>query len=804
MTAPALLDDAPAEPAAPEQAPAVTPDGPLLTLPEPKAAKMADKLWSALDDAMAVRTPRWERNRLARKGVRGVRIVGTESARDDSDGVWVPPGAADLPPVPNNVDQLVRRIVDTLTADEPKVEAVAPSSDDADKAASETATRILENDDSGETGNLRAVVQRALNRAGTYCSAFAFQYVDPYGIREPLQLLAHPDAVDPENPLVGPDGQPPADGQYVERFVVTRNGQRTLAPTPAGAEMVWKPVIREELRLPHCVRMLPPTAESVQEAEAVFVGRVTTLGALKAAYPKTVGAMDSAAQRKLCAWRPGVGRRYWVPLHLADAMEAAAKAMEHVGEGQPPAPSDETPVFVRALYWKAGRAYARGLSLLLGASDQLLDRGVWSAEVGEGDAARDEAFDLPVAQLKFFDDPMDADPYGISPVEWLAPMDEAVATQILAWMEYLYRFNHPNVYLGLNSPIQPGQLAIRDGTPIRYDAATGKPEYEQIPPFPGEAPALIERFEGWMRTLSGLENAARGVADPSVKSGIHAERIIEQALVALTQVVSNVTDFLRRRARVRLQLTAANFSAPRLLRLGGAGGLAQVRAFQGADLRGVRDVRLKKNSMTMMTRSAKVAMLRDELEIGIKAGDPAAYLRYRAGVSSLVDAIATEDDDPHAQRVERQLLQWQSGPTGGTAPEAIWTTLPVDVDPTVAPMRAYRLGRAIASDRFQKFDAAWNGPLVAAYEQARQAAGLKNAQEQAQAQAESQQAQASAAQQAEQAKQQADAQRAQQTHAQDLETLQVKAQLDTQGKLAVAELQAATRASVPSAFPLDQ
>lgn len=789
--------------AAPAPAPTIPGTGPLATLDDAKAAKMTAGLWNALDDAMAVRTPRWERNRLSRKGHRGVRIVGTASARDDTDGVWLPPGASDAPPVPNNVDQLVRRIVDTVTADEPKLEAVPPSSDDLDKAASEQATRILEHEDAGETGNLRAVVQRMLNRAGTYCSAFSFQYVDPYGIREPLQLLAHPDAVDAENPLVGSDGQPPADGQYVQRYVVTsETGQRTLSATPKGAELVWKPVVREELRLPHCVRMLPATAESIQDAEAVFVGRVTTIGALKGAYPKTVGAWDAAKLRKLGAWRPAIGKRYWAPLHLAEAMEQVAKALEAKQpdeQGTLP-PSDTTPVFVRCLYWRSCREYPAGLTLMLGHDDQLIAREPWSATVGEGDDAREEAYDLPVAQLKFFDDPQDADPYGLSPVEWLAPMDEAVATQIIAWMEYLYRFNHPNVFLGLNSPIQPGQLALRDGTPIRYDAATGKPEYESIPPFPSEAPALIQKFEGWMHTLAGLENAARGLADPSVKSGVHADRIIEQALVALTQVVSNVTDFLRRRARVRLQLIASNYTAPRLLRLNGNGGLPQVRAFQGADLRSVRDVRLRKNSMTMLTRSAKVSMLRDELEIGLKAGDPASYLRYRAGVSSLVDAIATEDDDPHTQRVERQLVQWQAGPESQTPVAAIWAALPVDDDPTVAPMRAYLLGRAIASDRFTKFPPDWNQPLVAAYQQARQAAGLKNAAEQQQDQQAAAQAQQQGAQQAEQAKLAATQQQDAQKHQQGLETLQVKAQLDTQAKLAVTEAQAATRAAFPAAM----
>lgn len=231
----------------------------------------------------------------------------------------------------------------------------------------------------------------------------------------------------------------------------------------------------------------------------------------------------------------------------------------------------------------------------------------------------------------------------------------------------------------LGSVIQPGQLNIRDGTPIRYNAAAGKLEYESIPTFPSESTALIDKYEAWMRTLSGLENAARGVADPSVKSGIHAERIIEQALVALTQVVSNVQDFLLRRGRIRLQLIATHYTAPRLLRINGDGGPPQVRAFQGADLRTIRDVRLQRNSMTMLTRSAKVSMLRDELTLGMQANDPSAYLRYRTQAASLTDAIATQDDDPHMQRVQRQVTEWRRGPKEGPTrirfgPYYRWTT----------------------------------------------------------------------------------------------------------------------------------
>jgi hypothetical protein len=45
----------------------------LLTLPEADAAKRASGLWTALDDPFAHYVPVFEKNRLSRKGVRGVR-----------------------------------------------------------------------------------------------------------------------------------------------------------------------------------------------------------------------------------------------------------------------------------------------------------------------------------------------------------------------------------------------------------------------------------------------------------------------------------------------------------------------------------------------------------------------------------------------------------------------------------------------------------------------------------------------------------------------------------------------------------
>jgi hypothetical protein len=129
-------------------------------------------------------------------------------------------------------------------------------------------------------------------------------------------------------------------------------------------------------------------------------------------------------------------------------------------------------------------------------------------------------------------------------------------------------------------------------------------------------------------------------------------------------------------------------------------------------------------------------------------------------------------DDPHRMRVRRQIATWEDGPPQGWQPlppqvqvnpqtgqqqlvppnplqdpvlGGIFMVLPCDQVQHVAQVREYELGRALAGTKFSRQPPPWQAGIVAAYEGARQAAGMFTVAEMQRAQA--QQAQAAQQQQ---------------------------------------------------------
>jgi hypothetical protein len=58
----------------------------------------------------------------------------------------------------------------------------------------------------------------------------------------------------------------------------------------------------------------------------------------------------------------------------------------------------------------------------------------------------------------------------------------------------------------------------------------------------------------------------------------------------------------------------------------------------------------------------------------------------------------------------------------------IFAPVPADTEPQNAALRVYELGRAMASTKFHRWDAQWQQGIVLAYQQARQAAQVMDAQ----------------------------------------------------------------------------
>ena len=161
----------------------------------------------------------------------------------------------------------------------------------------------------------------------------------------------------------------------------------------------------------------------------------------------------------------------------------------------------------------------------------------------------------------------------------------------------------------------------------------------------------------------------------------------------------------------------------------------------------------------MMPLSAKQELARQELDLGMKAQDPLAYLRYQQVMSGRLDPVLGLQQDKTVQRVRAQIEAWSEGPPDEVlgnpeaefqAATAIFQPLPVDDDPMRAQVRYRELSSAMETEAFRKFagNQVWQQAFAQAWLLAKQAAGVMTIPEQQQMQA--QQAQMQAQQQASQ------------------------------------------------------
>lgn len=703
----------------------------------------------------------WERNAGWRKGYRNLRIVAQGGGRPY---VRYGFGTKGAPPAPNKTNSLILKLIATLLVDPPKGEAEPATDSDEDRDAAEFASRVL----ASEQQALRAAMARALNVGGHCASGYVHEWVDPTGGGwEPLQIEAHPGAPTVDAATIDPTTGEPTD-DLVPRYA---REDGTLADEAVGAAPRWLPAVQRDILSGEHVVLLPETATGIDDAHGAIVLRYVTLGQLKATFPK-VAEMGEEQLQALVGWRlPSVDPERILPTWV----EVPAGGVK-TPDGKL---DDASLVLAPIVYMKSHASYPKGAMVVVGGGQFVLHRQPWCEEVGPPDARREECLDIPLAQFRWFEDDVDGNPHGLAPAEKLGPSDEVRHTALAAAVEHLYNFNHRLTLLPMGTTLQPGELARarRTGDPVFVNLQAGKPEFEPTPQFPTEALELHQFLGAEMDSESHLEAPAQGTLTSGVKSGRHADRLVEQSLNSLSGLRTNAGDGFTRLCRIELQLRRAYFTQPQLLKYTGDDGTYKLREWTGADLRSTKDVRIARGTFTMLSQTAKREMARQELEIGLAAQDPMAYPQYKRAVSSNLDPIMALDEDRHLQRIRRQIDVWMQGPgeealamaqqaamvppqpvavdpmTGQPVPPPdpltvaaaqVFAPLLVDDEPLVAWTRHQELARAMASTKYEQMPPGWRAGFDAEYNRARMAAGVQTVAEQQAAAAAQQQAEAEA------------------------------------------------------------
>lgn len=282
----------------------------LLDMEKADAAKQMLKDWDDSWKPMKQRIEEWKVNRARTQGYIGVYLV----KKQDHAQAYIPTGAKRSVAGMNKAARLTRRTRAVLFADPPKAEAMPSTDDDHDRDAAEMSTRVL--DDLCSEGNLAYTLHAGdcFDLGGIYGSGFLRFWVDETaGGWRPKEVQASPTAVDANDPNpIDPETGHSKPVSLISRFV-TEDGQFT--EDAAQAAKVWLPRLRDEVLTGKQVRFLPHDVRDLWECDGVMIGTAVTLEELERIIPEIKDWADDR-RGKL------VGAR---PQHFKDILEPHQK-----------------------------------------------------------------------------------------------------------------------------------------------------------------------------------------------------------------------------------------------------------------------------------------------------------------------------------------------------------------------------------------------------------------------------------------------------------------------------------------------
>jgi len=563
--------------------------------------------------------------------------------------------------VPNQAWDLVNKATEALLVDPPQPDPSPRNDSEEAHAASDMAEKFL-TEDGGEQGTDDvALLYNAVDKSLTCSSSYVEYWTDPVGGGYvPLQILAHPQAVDPSNPLVGPDGNPTTDN--VLRYITApEGGQFTDDPMQAAPQ--WQPKLRANVWGREHWRVFPESVP-VQLADKLIGLLYCTLAEAKRRWPE-VAAMGQDELDSLLSWQPP---RFLV---LLPPFQRSRWAVTNGNNAQRSGAGDERIIFFYRVLQRANPDYTHGAEVIAtGVNGGLiLHKDVLAAEVtlmaedGQPPQKELRCMDVPVAQMTPRADPDERDPSGRCFMELFSGATEFNAAMVTAYLEAINIWLHPDSYVPSTTTVQGYQVQESriTGDAIQILRPEDKPVYGNMPPIP------VTFWEGanWndqaIRSIASLNKPVTGQDTSKEISGKARQIAVQQGMIGLSRMQRPVNTCFERMCRIKLQLAMRDFTTPQLIRYVGEDGAWQEQQFTGTDFALVNDaVGIQAGTGTMLPPEAKTQFIANLQAEGMLPPDEAAD----AARPTYAQRLGLPDD-PHEQYIERCITAWLKGPPEG-------------------------------------------------------------------------------------------------------------------------------------------
>lgn len=668
-----------------------------------------------------------------------------------------PPGSENLRPsaVPNKAADLCNKLVEVINTDPPLPSPQATDDSEEAERATELAAQFLKQDGGEQGTDDESLFWAQVDLATTSSSAYLHLWTDKQGGGwVPSQIKAHPEAVDANNPLIGPDGQPTTD--YILRYVTEPDeaGLVQFTDDPSQAGRTWLPKIRAEKWAREHWRFYPEDKDVNQCTEMVGL-LYCTLDEARRRWPDTVGQLDEQGLAELCDWTPN---RYIVLL------PPALRSRWNLKEGSSTDPkgssNDQRMMFYYVRYRVPEPSYPEGMALFVNGAmgGFVLERDTLSCRVKVPSRARQDQeveethlLEPPLVPIRLLQDPEERDPTGKAFMARIGSGSEAQATLATSYLEAMDKILHPARFATATSPVEAWQVEESRGTGDFVPVLSKEdfPFYEPPPPIPGSFFQMVEWQTEQLNSIASLPKPLQGADGQQEVSGVARRIAVGQAQISLSRMSSAVLSARKRFWRIKLQLAMKHFSVPQLLKFVGEDGAYKQEWFTGVNFAHVTSVDMQAGTGTMMPPQEKVTYISQMAQLGFMSKDEAG----EAARPTFTQTLGVPAD-PQQQRIERQVSSWLEGPPEGWLAQAqqrametppvepsppgvpsvpaqpspqqppLWTPfapLAPDDEPQVAVVRLNRLRRLLGTVRFGSQPKEWQKVALDEYSRMRKA-----------------------------------------------------------------------------------
>jgi hypothetical protein len=203
--------------------------------------------------------------------------------------------------------------------------------------------------------------------------------------------------------------------------------------------------------------------------------------------------------------------------------------------------------------------------------------------------------------------------------------------------------------------IDPTKITSEPGQIILYRPGFQPPQPIPLQSLPQYVLEEQERIKQDMDDISGQHEVTQGRTPPGVTAATAISYLQEQDETKLAYTFDSIEEAVEKIAHMSLTYVKQFWDVDRQVKVTGADGSFDVKAFRGSDLRGNTDIRIEAGSALPTSKAAKQAFIMDLMKMGFIEPQKGLEVMEIGGINKIYEQVQT--DVRQAQRENLRMAQ---------------------------------------------------------------------------------------------------------------------------------------------------